>query len=171
MDENRRTRGKHLIIHKQNLAFPHVTRARLEPQWWETCWIKSLLSYPLGYGGPLWISVFKIQVSLIEMRISVFEMIYFSFEYIYMYFNQISEFHLEMSVFKTEIEIFLFTPLMENWYLSHAHYSPVQIPMWRTAQFAPLQTWQRNSLKVLKILHQPFSHIFVTNQHTQTLFA
>ena len=27
---------KHLTSHKQNLAFPHVTRARLEPQWWET---------------------------------------------------------------------------------------------------------------------------------------
>ena len=26
----------HLIIRKQNLAFPHMTRARLEPQWWET---------------------------------------------------------------------------------------------------------------------------------------
>ena len=35
--ENRRTRGKnHLTIRKQNLAFPHVTRARLEPQRWET---------------------------------------------------------------------------------------------------------------------------------------
>ena len=31
--ENRRTRGKNqLTIRKQNLAFPHVTRARLEPQ-------------------------------------------------------------------------------------------------------------------------------------------
>ena len=26
----------HLTIRKQNLAFPHVTRARLEPQLWET---------------------------------------------------------------------------------------------------------------------------------------
>ena len=26
----------HLTIRKQNLAFPQVTRARLEPQWWET---------------------------------------------------------------------------------------------------------------------------------------
>ena len=25
----------HLTIRKQNLAFPHVTRARLEPQRWE----------------------------------------------------------------------------------------------------------------------------------------
>ena len=41
---------KHLTIHKQNLAFPHVTTARLEPQRWETYWIKSQLSYPLGYG-------------------------------------------------------------------------------------------------------------------------
>ena len=33
LGENRRTRGKkHLTIRKQNLAFPHVTRARLEPQ-------------------------------------------------------------------------------------------------------------------------------------------
>ena len=30
----------HLTIRKQNLAFPHVTRARLEPQRWETWWIK-----------------------------------------------------------------------------------------------------------------------------------
>ena len=36
----------HLTIRKQNLAFPHMTRARLEPQ------PKSQLSYPLGYGGP-----------------------------------------------------------------------------------------------------------------------
>ena len=42
----------HLTIRKQNLAFPYVTRARLEPQWWETLWIKCQLSYPLGYGGP-----------------------------------------------------------------------------------------------------------------------
>ena len=42
---------KHLTIRKQNLAFPHVTRARLEPQRWETEWIKSLLPYPLGYGS------------------------------------------------------------------------------------------------------------------------
>ena len=42
----------HLTIHKQNLAFPHVTRARLELQWWETYGIKSQLYYPLGYGGP-----------------------------------------------------------------------------------------------------------------------
>ena len=42
----------HLTIRKQNLAFPHMTRARLEPQRWETLWIKSQLSYPLGYGGP-----------------------------------------------------------------------------------------------------------------------
>ena len=42
----------HLTIRKQNLAFPHMTRARLEPQRWETQWIKSQLSYPLGYGGP-----------------------------------------------------------------------------------------------------------------------
>ena len=27
---------KHLTIRKQNFAFPHVTRARLEPQSWET---------------------------------------------------------------------------------------------------------------------------------------
>ena len=43
----------HLTIRKQNFAFPHVTRARLEPQRRETIWIKSQLSYPLGYGGPL----------------------------------------------------------------------------------------------------------------------
>ena len=42
----------HLTTRKQNLAFPHVTRVRLEPQRWETKWIKSQLSYPLGYGGP-----------------------------------------------------------------------------------------------------------------------
>ena len=36
----------HLTICQQNLAFPPVTRARLEPQH------KSQLSYPLGYGGP-----------------------------------------------------------------------------------------------------------------------
>ena len=31
--EDRRTRWKnHLTIRKQNLAFPHMTRARLEPQ-------------------------------------------------------------------------------------------------------------------------------------------
>ena len=42
---------KHLTIRKQNLAFPHVTRARLEPQQWEIEWIKSQLSYPLGYGA------------------------------------------------------------------------------------------------------------------------
>ena len=35
--ENRRTPEKnHLTIRKQNLAFPHMTRARLEPQRWET---------------------------------------------------------------------------------------------------------------------------------------
>ena len=51
--ENWRTRGEnHMTICKHNLAFPHVTRARLEPQWWETEWIKSQLSYPLGYRGP-----------------------------------------------------------------------------------------------------------------------
>ena len=33
--------NKHLIIRKQNLASPHLTRARLEPQRWETLWIKS----------------------------------------------------------------------------------------------------------------------------------
>ena len=32
--ENQRTRRK--TIHKQNLAFPHMPRARLEPQRWET---------------------------------------------------------------------------------------------------------------------------------------
>ena len=32
--ENRRTLGKnHLTIREQNLAFPHVARARLEQQW------------------------------------------------------------------------------------------------------------------------------------------
>ena len=51
--ENWRTRGRnHLTIRKQNLAFQHVTRARLELQRWETWWIKSQLYYPLGYGGP-----------------------------------------------------------------------------------------------------------------------
>ena len=47
------TGKKHLTICKQNLAFPHVTQARLKPQQWETQWIKSQLSCPLGYGGPL----------------------------------------------------------------------------------------------------------------------
>ena len=42
----------HLAIRKQNLAFPHVTQVRLKPQWWKTFWIKSHLSYPLGYRGP-----------------------------------------------------------------------------------------------------------------------
>ena len=42
----------HLTICKQNLAFPHVTQTRLEPQRWETWWIKSQFSYLLGYGGP-----------------------------------------------------------------------------------------------------------------------
>ena len=41
----------HLTIRKQNLAFPYVTRVRLEPQQWETKCIKSQLSYPLGYGA------------------------------------------------------------------------------------------------------------------------
>ena len=51
--QNPENPGKnHLTIRKQNLAFPHMTWMRLEPQWWETLWIKSQLSYPLGYGGP-----------------------------------------------------------------------------------------------------------------------
>ena len=45
-------RKDHLTIRKQNLAFPHVTQARLEPQRWETYWIKGQLSYPLSCGGP-----------------------------------------------------------------------------------------------------------------------
>ena len=49
----------HLTIRKQNLAFPHMTRARLEPQLWETWWIKSQLSYPLGYGGPSFNQVYS----------------------------------------------------------------------------------------------------------------
>ena len=42
----------HLTICMQNLDFPHVTQTRLEPQRWETWWIRSQFSYPLGYGGP-----------------------------------------------------------------------------------------------------------------------
>ena len=44
--------GKNTWPSLQNLAFPHVTQARLKPQQWETLWIKSQLSYPLGYWGP-----------------------------------------------------------------------------------------------------------------------
>ena len=44
-------RKNHLTIGKQNVAFPYVTRAWFEPQRWETEWIKSQLSYPLGPGA------------------------------------------------------------------------------------------------------------------------
>ena len=55
---------------------------------------------------------------------------------------EISAFQLEISVFVNEIEISLVTPLMENWYLPRWFYTRtvhrLQIPIWRTAQFAPL---------------------------------
>ena len=60
----------HLTIRKQNMDFPHVTQARLDPQRRETEWIKSQLSYSLGYGGPqiggLWFQIkagMKINIS------------------------------------------------------------------------------------------------------------
>ena len=50
--KNQRTRGKTTWLSISRMTFPHVTRARLEPQLWETWWIKSQLPYPLSYGGP-----------------------------------------------------------------------------------------------------------------------
>ena len=36
IEGGRKPEKNHLTIHKQNLAFPHMTRARIEPQRWET---------------------------------------------------------------------------------------------------------------------------------------